>query len=169
ESLTGDKFLRGNRTYRAENVSQATGVLTPLATSAIFAFPDCTYSGQTVSLVITNSTSTATIIQNATFQVPQCRLKRDIVVINNGQSGNVQTVNVGYQIQNLQPGTNYMATYSSGGISGPSFQFSTRTVYPAVANIMARSGGMVVITVLLSIAMFVLLAGLIAVLILGRK
>ncbi|OCT56780.1 uroplakin-2 [Xenopus laevis] len=150
----------------AQNTSLADGVLTPLSTSAIIAFPACNYSGLSVFLIVKNSTVT---VQNVSFQVPQCRLKRDVVVVNNLQSGNVQTVNVGYQLQNLQPGTIYTAYYSYGENTIPSTQFSTRTVSQTVPDIMARSGGMVVITVLLSIAMFVLVVGLIAVIVTGRK
>ncbi|OCT72444.1 hypothetical protein XELAEV_18035424mg, partial [Xenopus laevis] len=148
------------------NTSLADGVLTPLSTSVIIAFPGCKDSGKTVNLIVANGTTT---VQNISLQVPQCRLKRDVVVINNSQSGNVQTVNVGYQIQNLQPGAIYTTYYAVDGSNIPSITFSTRSVSQTVPDIMARSGGMVVITVLLSIAMFVLLVGLIAVLVIGRK
>lgn len=47
--------------------------------------------------------------------------------------------------------------------------FSLITVSNTPPTVFARSGGMVVITVLLSIAMFLLVIGLIVVLVLGGK
>ncbi|KAM8927701.1 uroplakin-2 [Pelodytes ibericus] len=142
------------------------------AKSAIIAFPPgCTYSGMQATLNVLQ-TDNNTVSQALTFTVPQCRMRRDLVVINNTVSGNTQTINVGYQVTNLLPSTSYTAYYSIGSAQLVSTTFKTNSGNSAPATIFARSGGMVVITVLLSIAMFLLVVLLIVTLVLkggGKK
>ncbi|XP_077313030.1 uroplakin-2 [Lithobates pipiens] len=155
--------------YAQDNATLiATGIIANLtSTSVIIAFPSaCKYSLQQVQLNVNQVNQNSTY----TFTTPQCRLKRDLVVVNDSQSGNTQTVNVGYQVINLTANTQYTAYYV---INNQAFSGVTFTTLNGLSNtvpvIFARSGGMVVITVLLSIAMFLLVVGLIVVLVLGGK
>ncbi|XP_073458548.1 uroplakin-2 [Aquarana catesbeiana] len=148
----------------------ATGIIGNLmSTSVIIAFPtSCKYSLQQAQLNVSQVGQDSNTIYNLT--TPQCRLKRDLVVISDSQSGNTQTVNVGYQVTNLTANTQYTAYYV---INNTQFSAVTFTTLNGLSNtlpvVFARSGGMVVITVLLSVAMFLLLIGLIVVLVLGGK
>ncbi|KAM5132152.1 uroplakin-2 [Mantella aurantiaca] len=150
-------------------VKESTGSLAanPFSTSVIIAFPSsCQYSSKTAILNVNSA------IQNssATFTIPQCRLKRDLVVISDAQSGNMETVNLGYQFTNLTANTQYTAYYVIDGQTLPSTTFTTKNGKDGSPSVVfARSGGMVVITVLLSIAMVLLIVGLIVVLVLGGK
>ncbi|XP_040181358.1 uroplakin-2 [Rana temporaria] len=146
----------------------ATGIIGNLTSNTvIIAFPNaCKYSLQQVQLNVNQVTQNSTF----NFMTPQCRLKRDLVVISDSQSGNTETVNVGYQVTNLTANTQYTAYYV---INNTAFTGVTFTTLNGLSNapptVFARSGGMVVITVLLSIAMFLLVIGLIVVLVLGGK
>ncbi|XP_018421640.1 PREDICTED: uroplakin-2 [Nanorana parkeri] len=144
-------------------------VANPLSSSAIIAFPSgCQYSSKAVTLYV--NTSNQTTPQIFSFTTPQCRLKRDIIVINSSQSGNVETVNVGYQIPGLSAGTSYKAYYMINGQQFKEVAFITKSGLTDIPPVVfARSGGMVVITVILSTAMFLLIVGLIVALVLGGK
>ncbi|XP_068096945.1 uroplakin-2 [Hyperolius riggenbachi] len=147
--------------------SSSSIVANPFATSVIVALPSgCQYANNTAFLSISNSSGFSL---NQSFSVPQCRLKRDLIVINNAQSGNVETVNMGYQITGLNPGSTYTVQYTIGGVAFASSSVTTMSVQPSPPVTFARSGGMVVITVLLSISMFFLVIGLIVVLVLGGR
>ncbi|KAM3923077.1 uroplakin-2 [Leptodactylus fuscus] len=144
----------------------ATGIVqNPLAYSAIIALPtECNYT-QTTGFLYINGPTTQTL----SITVPQCRLKRELVVISDPLNGNTDTVNVGYRVTGLTPNTNYIAYYSINGTTFTPLNFTTQNALSDPDTVFRRSGGMVVITVLLSIAMFLLLAGLIAVLVLGGR
>ncbi|XP_053547281.1 uroplakin-2 [Bombina bombina] len=154
------------------NTTKADGlVINPLTSTVIIAFPPCTYDGKTAELIVKNSSST---ILTETFIVPQCRLRRDIIIPSDSISGNQLSRNVGYRIRNLSPGGNYTAEYnikdSTNNLvaTGAAVQFVPLNLQ-TVPDKMARSGGMVVITVLLSVAMFLLLIGLVITLVLGGR
>ncbi|KAM4650935.1 uroplakin-2 [Discoglossus pictus] len=155
------------------NTSLASGLIrNPLTKTAIIALPGCVYAGNQAVLTVKNATA---VVSNQNFSVPQCRLKRDVVVVSNSLSGNVETSNVGFRVQGLAPNTNYMAQYfitlpNGTTASSSVYNFTTLKNDTVPEELMARSGGMVVITVLLSIAMFLLIVGLIVVLAMtGRK
>lgn len=105
--------------------------------------------------------------------VPQCRTRRDsgAVVLSGSSSGNTLITNVGVRVENLSPNTTYFASYSIVGSTdtGSSTNFTTLSVqnYTSIPDTMQRSGGMVVITVLLSIAMVILILGLVGTLVIG--
>ncbi|CAH2319607.1 uroplakin-2 [Pelobates cultripes] len=167
----------------AQNTTLSSDVLANVyARSAIIALPGCTYSGKSANLKVI-TTSNNTVLTNINFTVPQCRLKRDLVVINSAASGNVQTVNVGYQVKSLLPSTNYVNTSLCGPSRTPkvlllcmafyiventlftNISFTTNSDSASPSVTFARSGGMVVITVLLSIAMVLLVVLLIVALV----
>ncbi|XP_075046027.1 uroplakin-2 [Mixophyes fleayi] len=155
--------------YGADNSTVATGLAAnPLSTSVVIAIPtSCQYSQKAAILYINDTKNTN--IKTASFTIPQCRLKRDLIVANDTQSGNVQNTNVGYQVEGLSPNTSYIAYYNIGGEDLNSVNFNTANVQNYLPEIFARSGGMIVITVILSVAMFLLVVGLIVVLVLGGK
>ncbi|XP_078540066.1 uroplakin-2 [Lissotriton helveticus] len=144
------------------------------STFAIVDFPPCQYSGQNAILMITmilNSTNSAPLV-NVTTEVPQCRTRRasGAIVLSDSSSGNTVTRNIGVRVENLSQNTKYMASYVIGGVvKGSNVNFTTRPVqsYTDIPDTMQRSGGMVVITVLLSIAMPILILGLVGTLVFG--
>ncbi|XP_073513952.1 uroplakin-2 [Phyllobates terribilis] len=149
-----------------DNTTLATGLVdNPLGYSAVIAFPSaCKYSLKTATLNIGGN-----ITQVLSVPVPQCRLRRDLIVVNDSQNGNIQTVNVGYQVVSLTPNQTYTAWYTIDGTDFNKITFATKTVLQGPSTEFRRSGGMVVITVLLSIAMFLLVVGLIVVLVLSGR
>ncbi|KAG8434595.1 hypothetical protein GDO86_012825 [Hymenochirus boettgeri] len=151
-----------------DNTTLSDVVVNPLAKSVVINYPGCGYAGKIATLAITNSLFSQTF----SFLVPQCRLKRaagENIILNSSLNGNIQTVNVGYRITDLNASTTYTAVYTIDSVALNSIQFTTRAGQPISLSGMARSGGMVVITVLLSIGMFLLLAGLLASLFIGKK
>ncbi|XP_063798006.1 uroplakin-2 isoform X2 [Pseudophryne corroboree] len=155
--------------YGADNITTVYSglVANPMSTSVVIALPSaCQYSLKSATLYVNGPT-------NATysFTVPQCRLKRDLIVLNNNsQSGNLGTVNVGYQIQDLKPSSTYTAYYTVGSDTFTPVTFTTANGFSGMPPVtFARSGGMVVITVILSVAMLLLVVGLITVLVLGGR
>ncbi|XP_044147209.1 uroplakin-2 [Bufo gargarizans] len=196
-------------TSNGYNTSITNGTFNPLVYSAIIDLPPCNFSNQIATVKIQNDSIDIT----KNFTVPQCRIKRDLIVVSDSTNGNVATVNVGYQIINLSKDTDYTVWYEIGGepFSNVTFKTQPCSFHPfgeeqscqnsslehsyigvqdhrlaAVAqkqrhacaqvvfvydipDVFRRSGGMVVITVLLSIAMFLLVGGLIAVVVLGGR
>lgn len=152
--------------YGADNTTLSTGIVeNPLGNSVLIAIPtSCAYSGQNATLYVTGPVN-----QSLSLTMPQCRLKRDLIVVNNPQNGNSPNINVGYQVLGLNQSTTYTAWYNVGGTDLNPVVFTTKTVAQAPPTTFRRSGGMVVITVLLSIAMFLLVPGLIVALVLGGK
>ncbi|KAM4704063.1 uroplakin-2 [Rhinophrynus dorsalis] len=144
--------------------SLSTAVYNPLATSVVIDFPPCNYTGKSATLFILKDSVQVT---NATFVVPQCRIKRDLIILSSSENGNVWIENVGFQITGLTNSTNYTAYYTIEAETMKSISFTTINMSSTVPEIMARSGGMVVITVLLSTAMFLLIGGLIGTLVIG--
>ncbi|XP_040281262.1 uroplakin-2 isoform X2 [Bufo bufo] len=147
------------------NTSITNSTFNPLVYSAIIDLPPCQFSNQNamVTVKIQNNGTTS-----KNFTVPQCRPKRDLIVVSDSTNGNVPTVNVGYQITNLSSNTQYSVWYEIGGTRFDPIYFTTKPLF-VDSDVFRRSGGMVVITVLLSIAMFLLVIGLIAVVVLGGR
>ncbi|XP_067293918.1 uroplakin-2 [Pseudorasbora parva] len=124
------------------------GVLASRFSNAfLLALPNCTdFGNQPAKLLYTEVGSNVTNIK--TFQVPDCPASK-----------------LGYLLQDLKSETNYSMMYTIG--SNNSSVLTENTTTPALdykqidSGLPARSGAMVVITVLLSLAMVILLAGLI--------
>ncbi|XP_053308139.1 uroplakin-2 [Spea bombifrons] len=136
------------------------------AKSVVIALPGCKDAGKPASLTVTSKTNSSNP-KVIPLTVPQCRLKRDLIVLNNTASGNIPTINVGYQVIGLNPNTEYTAYYTIDSSKYSELSFTTLKGFGDPPVVFARSGGMVVITVLLSIAMFLLLLLLVVTLILG--
>ncbi|XP_056397672.1 uroplakin-2 [Hyla sarda] len=155
------------KTVTDNTTALSTGLVgNPLSTTVVIAIPSsCSYSGVNATLYIIGGPANQTL----SFTVPQCRLKRDLIVVSDSQNGNTETVNVGYQVTGLSPNTAYTAWYQFGSTVFNRASFTTKTILSAPPTVFARSGGMVVITVILSVAMFLLVVGLIAVLVLGGR
>ncbi|XP_030076510.1 uroplakin-2 [Microcaecilia unicolor] len=153
------------------NVSLASNLVTSIfSKSVVVTLPSCEYIGKKASLTATPSAN-ADRAQTSTFDVPACRLRRDVInVVDSGSSFTV-TKNIGYQITNLSPNTSYSITYKVDNASSNNLHATTLnpTSYQSINTSMARSGGMVVITVLLSIAMAVLTVGLIVTLVMNKR
>ncbi|XP_069080896.1 uroplakin-2 [Pleurodeles waltl] len=149
-----------------------TGLYTKeFGTFAIVNFPPCQYSGQTAVLKINSSLTRKEFTIYTT--VPQCRTRRDAgaVILSDSTTGNIVTRNIGVRVENLKSNNTYRASYSipESGATSPYITFMTRNVqnFTDIPDTMRRSGGMVVITVLLSIAMAILILGLVGSLVTG--
>ncbi|KAL7834497.1 hypothetical protein SRHO_G00287440 [Serrasalmus rhombeus] len=134
------------------------GVLTGrFPDSLLLSLPPCNYSGQSVDLeylnVNTNEYKTLTNIftvncTNGISTAGSAALSR----------------NLGYQVTNLTNGTEYKFRYKIGATNSSYVLATTRRVFDYNGideGLPARSGAMVVITVILSLAMFFLLICLI--------
>ncbi|KAK6469222.1 uroplakin-2-like isoform X1 [Huso huso] len=155
--LSGDKMI--------------TGIL---SNSVILTLPPCRFAGQQVNLEYfdTNGTSSATLT-NA-FVVPGCQFKRAVIQASDSNPQFTVTRDLGYQLTGLTPGHTYNLQYLIPATQDRSniVVACTRQVqdYNSInGGLAARSGGMIVITVLLSIAMCVLIVGLIVAAVLGQR
>ncbi|XP_044522307.1 uroplakin-2 [Gracilinanus agilis] len=154
------------------NISSLSGLLSPaLAESLLVALPPCHLTGGKASLTVRRVNESTGMTHN--FTVPPCRGRRDLVsVVYNSGSFSITRLNA-YQVTNLIPGTKYFVYYSvekgNAVESSNKVQMATlpRRKVETLGLGMARTGGMIVITVLLSVAMFLLVVGLIVALALG--
>ncbi|XP_041091000.1 uroplakin-2 isoform X2 [Polyodon spathula] len=108
------------------------------------------------------------------FVVPGCQFKRDLIQVSDSNPQFTVTRNLGYQLTGLQPGQTYNFQYVIPATLDMSNVVSatTRQVqdYNSIdGGLGARSGGMIVITILLSIAMCMLIVGLIVAIVLGQR
>ncbi|XP_006642299.1 uroplakin-2 [Lepisosteus oculatus] len=153
-------------------LGESDGLVTgQLSDSVILSLPPCSLAGNTVNMVYQQGGTQNKVNLTGIFKVPVCRFKRDLITViaNSGQF--TVTRNIGYQVKNLSPATNYTFQYFVGSEKSNAVQAATRTVsnYQDIDDgLPARSGAMVVITVLLSVAMFILIVGLIVTLVLAH-
>uniref|UniRef100_H0WVX2 Uroplakin 2 n=1 Tax=Otolemur garnettii TaxID=30611 RepID=H0WVX2_OTOGA len=153
------------------NISSLSGLLSPALTeSLLVALPPCHLTGGNATLMVRRANDSKVV--NSSFVVPPCRGRRELVsVVDSGAGFTVTRLNA-YQVTNLVPETKYYISYLVK--KGPSTE-SSREISMSRRNMesiglgMARTGGMVVITVLLSVAMFLLVLGLIISLALGAR
>ncbi|GCC16855.1 hypothetical protein chiPu_0021444, partial [Chiloscyllium punctatum] len=127
--------------------------------SAIVNLPQCRFSNQEVMVNVTNNTGGPGPEQKS-FDNPICRFKRGLISIVSNANDVRQTLNLGYKLTNLQPNTEYDVVYRIGSEESNPLRIMTSS--PMDFNnidvgFSGRSGAMVVITVLLSIAMVVLI------------
>ncbi|XP_047664963.1 uroplakin-2 isoform X2 [Tachysurus fulvidraco] len=126
--------------------------------SLMLKLPSCFYAGQNVDLEYMNCDTNQSNIQSNVFTVPSCGSMSD------PKGSTVLSRNIGYQLMNLKNGTRYKITYKIGNLSSSSVIATTRTVanYNEInLSFQGRSAAMLVITVLLSVAMFILLISII--------
>ncbi|KAM9031503.1 uroplakin-2 [Sarcophilus harrisii] len=156
------------------NISSISGLLSPaLAESFLVALPPCHLTGGKATLTVRRTNESTGLTHN--FMVPPCRGQRDLVnVVYSGGSFTVTRLDA-YQVTNLVPGTSYYVSYSV--VKGNAVESSNRVQMATLPRRkvetlglgMARTGGMIVITVLLSVAMFLLVVGFIVALALGAR
>ncbi|XP_074091581.1 uroplakin-2 [Macrotis lagotis] len=156
------------------NISSLSGLLTPaLAESLLVALPPCHLTGGKASLTVRRVNESTGITHD--FIVPPCRGQRDLVSVVYSSGSFTVTRVIAYQVTNLVPGTSYYVSYSV--VKGNAVESSNRVQMATLPRRkvetlglgMARTGGMIVITVLLSVAMFLLVVGLIIALALGAR
>ncbi|XP_010627603.1 uroplakin-2 [Fukomys damarensis] len=156
------------------NISSLSGLLSPaLAQSLLVALPPCHLTGGNATLMVRRANDSKVV--NSSFVVPPCRGRRELVSVTDSGAGFTVTRLSAYQVTNLAPGTRYYISYRvQKGASTESSREIPMSTLPrrnmeSIGLGMARTGGMVVITVLLSVSMFVLVVGLIVTLILGAQ
>ncbi|XP_074158418.1 uroplakin-2 [Sminthopsis crassicaudata] len=156
------------------NISSISGLLSPaLAESFLVALPPCHLTGGTAALTVRRINETTGLTHN--FIVPPCRGRRDLVSVVYSSGSFTVTRLSAYQVTNLIPGTSYYVSYSV--VKGNTIESSNRVRMATLPRRkvetlglgMARTGGMIVITVLLSVAMFLLVVGFIVALVLGAR
>ncbi|XP_072469106.1 uroplakin-2 [Notamacropus eugenii] len=156
------------------NISSLPGLLSPaLAESLLVALPPCHLTGGKASLTVRRVNETKGVTHN--FTVTPCRGQRDLVNVVHSSSSFTVTRLSAYQVTNLVPGTSYFVSYSVE--KGNAVEHSNRVRMATLPRrkvetlglSMARTGGMIVITVLLSVAMFLLVMGFIVALALGAR
>ncbi|XP_055278472.1 uroplakin-2 isoform X1 [Moschus berezovskii] len=168
------------------NISSLSGLLSPVMTeSLLVALPPCHLTGGNATLTVrraNDSTARPCLsspiscpVVSSSFVVPPCRGRRELVSVVDSGSGFTVTRLSAYQVTNLAPGTKYYISYlvTKGASTESSREISMSTLprrkAESIGLAMARTGGMVVITVLLSVAMFLLVLGLIVALALGAR
>ncbi|KAM9440850.1 uroplakin-2 [Clarias gariepinus] len=126
--------------------------------SLLLTLPPCNYAGKNVDLEYQNlDINTKYYISNI-FTIPSC--------INTGYPNGLSAFSrrIGYQLMNLNESTQYRIIYKIGNLSSTPLTASTRTAvnYTDIdLSFAGRSAAMVVITVVLSVTMFILLLGII--------
>ncbi|XP_043338353.1 uroplakin-2 isoform X2 [Cervus canadensis] len=156
------------------NISSLSGLLSPVMTeSLLVALPPCHLTGGNATLTVRRANDSKVV--RSSFVVPPCRGRRELVSVVDSGSGFTVTRLTAYQVTNLAPGTKYYVSYlvTKGASTETSREIPMSTLprrkAESVGLAMARTGGMVVITVLLSVAMFLLVLGLIIALALGAR
>ncbi|XP_012865080.1 PREDICTED: uroplakin-2 [Dipodomys ordii] len=154
------------------NISSLSGLLSPaLAESLLVALPPCHLTGGNATLMVRRANDSQVV--KSSFVVPPCRGRRDLVSVVDSGAGFTVTRLSAYQVTDLVPGTKYYISYQvqKGTTTESSREIPMSTLprksMESIGLGMARTGGMVVITVLLSVAMFLLVVGLIIALALG--
>ncbi|KAM9659916.1 LOW QUALITY PROTEIN: uroplakin-2 [Trichechus inunguis] len=155
------------------NISSVSGVLSPALTeSLLVALPSCHFTGGNATLMVRRANDSKVV--KSSFVVPPCRGRRGLVTVVDSGAGFTVTRLRAYQVTNLVPGTKYYISYLVKKRTSTEYskEIPMSTLPRKMESIglgMARTGGMVVITVLLSIAMFLLVVGFIIALALGAQ
>ncbi|XP_032214552.1 uroplakin-2 isoform X1 [Mustela erminea] len=156
------------------NISSISGLLSPALTeSLLVALPPCHLTGGNATLMVRRANDSQVV--KSSFVVPPCRGRRELVSVVDSGAGFTVTRLSAYQVTDLVPGTKYYISYlvtkETSTESSREIPMSTlpRRKVESIGLGMARTGGMVVITVLLSVAMFLLVVGFIIALALGAR
>ncbi|XP_047548032.1 uroplakin-2 isoform X2 [Lutra lutra] len=156
------------------NISSISGLLSlALTESLLVALPPCHLTGGNATLMVRRANDSQVV--KSSFVVPPCRGRRELVSVVDSGAGFTVTRLSAYQVTNLVPGTKYYISYLvTKGTSTESSREIPMSTLPrrkveSIGLGMARTGGMVVITVLLSVAMFLLVVGFIIALALGAR
>ncbi|XP_037360176.1 uroplakin-2 [Talpa occidentalis] len=156
------------------NISSLSGLLSPALTeNLLVALPPCHLTGGNATLTVRRANDSKVV--KCSFVVPPCRGRRELVSVVDSGAGFTVTRLSAYQVTNLAPGTKYYLSYLvMKGMSTESSKEIPMFTLPrkkkeSIGLGMARTGGMVVITVLLSVAMFLLVLSFIITLALGAR
>uniref|UniRef100_A0A4W5M984 Uroplakin 2 n=1 Tax=Hucho hucho TaxID=62062 RepID=A0A4W5M984_9TELE len=150
--------------FQVSLLKESDGVVTGrFADSLLLSLPPCDLATQSVTLEYNNTDVSVKTLVNI-FKVLPCQLRRDIIstIENNAQF--TTSRNLGYQVTNLTTGSTYRLQYVVGAEKSNILEVSTRQVKDhnqIDSGLPARSGAMVVITVILSVSMLILLVALI--------
>ncbi|VTJ51444.1 Hypothetical predicted protein [Marmota monax] len=163
------------------NISSLSGLLSPALTeSLLVALPPCHLTGGNATLTVRRANDSK--VEKSSFIVPPCRGRRELVSVVDSGNGFTVTRLRAYQSQilterfllSLQPHPKSISYRVEKGTSTESSREIPMSTLPrrnmeSIGLGMARTGGMVVITVLLSVAMFLLVVGFIIALALGAR
>ncbi|KAJ8345247.1 hypothetical protein SKAU_G00294400 [Synaphobranchus kaupii] len=166
-------FTIANAKFKLKLLEPSDGVLSSkFSYSLILSLPPCSLVGKNVDLAYNNTGTSESKALKSIFQVPNCRSKRDLISVTEKNNHFTLTKDLGYQVNNLINGTQYSFQYVVDTEESNILTASTRAAlsYTQIDDgLPARSAAMVVITVLLSVAMFILLVGLIISLFYGNS
>uniref|UniRef100_A0A8C7HQY1 Uroplakin-2 n=1 Tax=Oncorhynchus kisutch TaxID=8019 RepID=A0A8C7HQY1_ONCKI len=163
----GMLFTLSNAEFQVSLLKESDGVVTGrFADSLLLSLPPCAFATQSVTLEYNNTDTNESKTLVNIFKVLPCRFRRDIIstIENNGQF--TTSRNLGYQVTNLTTGSTYR--FLTPVASKQNLKHSFCMLFISVkdpnqidSGLPARSGAMVVITVILSVSMFILLVALI--------
>ncbi|KAG7314539.1 hypothetical protein KOW79_021842 [Hemibagrus wyckioides] len=126
--------------------------------SLLLRLPSCSFAGQNVDVEYLNCNTNQSYILNNVFTVQSCDSGGD------PKGSTVLSRNMGYQLTNLRNDTQYKINYKIGNVRSTPVIATTRIAanYNNIdLSYQGRSAAMLVITVLLSVAMFILLISII--------
>ncbi|XP_066565459.1 uroplakin-2 [Amia ocellicauda] len=171
--IFGLLLVAANADFQASVLDGSGGLLTGVfANSVVLSLPPCTLAGQDVNIEYFNVPAGNKTLLTNLFTVPLCRYKRDLISVNENNGQFVVSRTIGYQVKNLVPGIDYRFQYNVGSERSNVVEVTTRAGkdYNTIDDgLPGRSAAMLVITVLLSVAMFVLIAGMIAALFIAHR
>uniref|UniRef100_A0A8C3WRE3 Uroplakin 2 n=1 Tax=Catagonus wagneri TaxID=51154 RepID=A0A8C3WRE3_9CETA len=148
------------------NISSLSGLLSPALTeSLLVALPPCHLTAGNATLMVRRANDSKVV--KSSFVVPPCRGRRELVSVVDSGSGFTVTRLSAYQVTNLVASGRMVGGGSCPQRLPPSLLTGRKA--ESIGLGVARTGGMVVITVLLSVAMFLLVLGFIIALALGAR
>ncbi|KAL4608645.1 uroplakin-2 [Arapaima gigas] len=169
--ILGVFFTFAHADFQLRALTSSDGVLSSsYSDSVLLSSPPCRLGGNRVTLQFQNMATNMNTTMNNIFLVPACRTRRDTILIPNN-AGQSASSFLGYQVNGLTNGTMYRFQYTVGQEKSNVLDISTLSVSPYTSiydGLPARSGAMVVITVILSITMFLLVVGLVVTLFLSH-
>ncbi|KAG7483530.1 hypothetical protein MATL_G00039380 [Megalops atlanticus] len=162
-----------NAEFTVSLLTGSDGVITSTFTDSVFlSLPPCSLAGQSVNLQYNNTATKEIKTLRDIFKVPLCRFRRALAVVTETNGHFIITKELGYQVKDLTNGTQYSLQYIVGAERSNVLEATTKTASDYAQldeGLPAHSGAMVVITVLLSVAMFLLVLGLIVTLFLSNS
>ncbi|XP_076130065.1 uroplakin-2 [Alosa pseudoharengus] len=156
--FVGTLLMHANADFDTDVLNEKHGVVSGiLSDSVLLRLPPCSFQGQNVSLQYTINNTVDTWTLKNIFTVPPCEKTT-------GTEGNsLVTRRIGYKVSDLASGTTYRFQFQIGSNKSNTVLATTKAGqhYSGIdTGLPARSGAMVVITVILSVAMFILMVAL---------
>ncbi|XP_018610831.2 uroplakin-2 [Scleropages formosus] len=157
-------FTLAHADFQLSALSSSDGVVTSsFSDSVLLSLPPCRLSGNGVTLQYENMATNVNTTSTNIFTVPACITRRDVISVADSTSQFSSSRILGFQVTGLTNGTHYRFQYTVGQETSNVLDISTISAAPYESiddGLPARSGAMVVITVLLAVAMFLLIVGL---------